>query len=322
MRSYRRADARPNGGFTLIELLVVITIIGVLVALLLPAVQAAREAARRMSCGNNVRQMSIALHTYHEKKKCFPPGYLGSVAPEPLTTQPQPGYPPIQEWWNMPHWTWATFILPFLGQQGLYDQLQVDKRLDAFWEPYVASWRAKTILSVYICPSDLGPPMNPFKGNYAKSNYRGNMGTLTGTLRASYSDLSPALHNGVIFMNSNMPISRITDGSSNTVIIGECILDADVNRPNAHRAALWAGERGLAYAEEGGMPVSDTMWWLNSTVEWRVNGTGSQAFCSNHPGGAHFGFCDGSCHFLYDTIDGSVLDRLSIRNDGQIVGAY
>ena len=99
---------RKPRGFTLVELLVVIAIIGVLIALLLPAVQAAREVARRARCGNNLRQLGIGLHNYHSVYDCFPPGYLGDA-----------------NTYKAPHWSWSTFLLPYLEQQPLYNVLGV-----------------------------------------------------------------------------------------------------------------------------------------------------------------------------------------------------
>ncbi len=289
---YRR---HPHG-FTLIELLVVITIIGVLVGLLLPAVQAAREAARRTCCGNNLRQIGVAFHAYHESRRCFPPAYLVADGT-----------------WNGGHWSWSAFILPQLDQLALFDILKVSSK-EFPWEPYVDWWRTKTPLSVYMCPSDLGPALNHRKENFAKSNYRGVIGNGFNTPPGDHHE---TLQNGVIYTNSCLPVSRITDGASNTMVVAECRLD-----PGAtfYRGAIWAGMRGRD--DGGNLHLSDTTWWVSSTPEHRIMGSVDQAPSSHHVNGTHFLFCDGSVHYLPVGIDGTILDRLAQRNDGLVVPKF
>jgi len=134
------------GGFTLVELLVVIAIIGVLVALLLPAVQSAREAARRMSCGNNFKQIGIALHNYHDAYQKLPPGWIMQA------TSPE----------NSAGWGWPTFILPYVEQQNLYDRLQVNQLalMDVMGNAALRPL-AQTKLKSYRCPSDVVKDLLP-----------------------------------------------------------------------------------------------------------------------------------------------------------------
>jgi prepilin-type processing-associated H-X9-DG protein len=129
--------------------------------------------------------------------------------------------------------------------------------------------------------------------------------------------------NGVIYMNSNISVGKITDGSSHTLLVGECTLSG---LTPSHNGAIWAGMHGsvdisIAVGQETVL-ISDAMWWINSDPNWCVNGIGPQAFGSNHPGGASFCFADGSIHFLRTEIDGTTLENLAARNDGMLVGNY
>ncbi len=209
-------------GFTIIELLAVVAIIGLLIALLLPAVQAAREATRRVGCGNNLRQLGIALHHYHDARQVFPPAYLAN-----LTN------------WTGPHWSWSAFLLPYVEQQPLYDALGVGTKEFGYGASFALPCAETQVpLDSFICPSDVGPLLNQRKSFHAKSNYRGVEGSHA-TLSTSYAIL--ASQDGVLYMNSCLPMAAITDGASNTLFVGECLLDpAD----QGHVAALWAGMRG------------------------------------------------------------------------------
>lgn len=283
--------------FTLVELLVVIAVIAILVGLLLPAVQAAREAARRARCANNLRQIGIGLHNYHGVHQVFPPGYLGVLAD-----------------YTGPHWTWSAFLLPQLEQQPLYQTLGVATKQFAGGVSFAPpSTEAQVRLDVFTCASDTGPELNHRKGFYAKSNYRGVTGSQS-LLTTSYDVL--ANQGGVFYLNSLVSVGAIVDGASNTAAIGECLLDP---HPQGHVGALWAGMRGTY---SGSIYISDSMWFINSDPAFRINGSADQAFSSRHPGGAQSTFADASVHFLKETIDGTTLERLAARNDGQPVGDF
>src|SRR5262245_4445903 len=149
---------RPRQAFTLIELLVVIAIIAVLIGLLLPAVQKVREAAARLRCQNNLKQVGLALHLYELQNGALPPGYrnLGGV------TTPTPG------------WGWAFFLLPYLEQAPLYEALGAGRtNFGGGANPVPATALTQTRLTILLCPSDPGPLTNPFYDNHGKSNYRG-----------------------------------------------------------------------------------------------------------------------------------------------------
>ena len=295
---------RSPHGFTLVEILVVIAIIGVLIGLLLPAVQSARETARRAICQNHLHQFGIALHGFHASHECFPSGYLAGA----------------QTYWY-PHWSWSSYVLPYLEEGSAYKALGVESRQfgnGAMLAPATAD--SQRPMSLFACPSDLGDALNDWKDLHGKSNYRGVMGSIT-MLTVDYKTAMAA--NGVIYLNSNISTGKITDGSSHTLIVGECTLSG--LNPN-HNGAIWAGMHGSIDDSDTDdqicIAISDAMWWINSDPDWCINGMGLQAFGSNHPGGASFCFADGSIHFLRTEIDGTTLENLAARNDGMLLGDY
>ncbi len=295
---------RPPHGFTLVELLVVIAIIGVLIGLLLPAIQSAREAARRTICQNHLHQLGIALHGYHSSHGYFPPGYAGNA-----------------QNYMYPHWSWSSYILPYVEEGGAYNALGVESQQFGNGEMLApATADTQRPMSLFVCPSDLGNVLNDQKDLHGKSNYRGVMGNIT-MLTTDYP--TAMTENGVIYMNSNISTGKITDGASQTLIVGECTLSG-LNP--SHNGAIWAGMHGSVDASSFGgwemVAISDAMWWINSDPNWCINGIGLQAFGSNHPGGASFCFADGSIHFLRTEIDGTTLENLAARNDGGLVENY
>jgi prepilin-type N-terminal cleavage/methylation domain-containing protein/prepilin-type processing-associated H-X9-DG protein len=295
---------RPPRGFTLVELLVVVAIIGLLIGLLLPAIQSAREAARRAACQNHLHQLGVALHGYHSSQGHFPPGYLGN-----------------EQNYGYPHWSWSSYILPYLEEGGVYKALGVEWQQfgnGAILAPATADTQRP--MSLFVCPSDLGNVLNDQKDLHGKSNYRGVMGTIP-MLVSDYPTLMTA--NGVIYLNSTISTGDITDGSSQTLMLGECTLSG--LNPD-HNGAIWAGMHGSVDVPPstslGTVMLSDVMWWVNSDPNWCINGIGVQAFGSNHPDGASFCFADGSVHYLRTEIDGTTLENLAARNDGNLVGDY
>jgi prepilin-type N-terminal cleavage/methylation domain-containing protein/prepilin-type processing-associated H-X9-DG protein len=298
-------------GFTLVELLVVIAIIGILMSLLLPAIQAAREAARSAQCRNNLRQLGIALHNHHGAHESFPPAF--AAAPSRFSGD--------SGGWHIASWGWGALLLPHLEHKPLHGALGVATREFGNGAQFAQPTpETESQLSGFVCPSDTGPALNHRRGSHAKSNYRSIMGS-TNLPRSDYPTL--AAQDGVFFLNSRVSIDKdIPDGSSNTLAIGECRLDPG---SGVYWAALWAGMRGSEYdpdADENVTWISDVMWWVNSQPAYRINGTAKQAFGSNHPGGAHFLLCDGSVHLIEDTIEGRTLERLATRNDGEPVGDF
>lgn len=271
--------------FTLVELLVVIAIIGVLIALLLPAVQAAREAARRTQCVNNMKQIGLGLHTHHDVHRQFPAGHLYKTSTDGA-------------------WGWGSLILPFIEQDNLYNLI----RPTTTTMSSTANANTQTVLDAFICPSDPGPEINAKRGSHAKSNYQGVYGNET----AAHSTTAG---NGLLFGNSKLGFRDITDGSANTFAVGECLTQIPTGSTPEKKGGIWAGSN--TGAAHGG-----TFWVTDNVAANRINGTNWWAFSSNHPTGCNFLFGDGSVHFISETIAGTTYEYLGQRNDGQVVGEY
>jgi prepilin-type N-terminal cleavage/methylation domain-containing protein/prepilin-type processing-associated H-X9-DG protein len=286
MRNHRVLSRRCFPGFTLVELLVVIAIIAVLIGLLLPAVQKVREAASRVKCANNLKQLALGLHNYALTHETFPPAYKA------------PGFEV--------GWGWGSFTLPFLEQQPLYNQLALpSSTFGTGMGPVPPTPLTQVSLAVFICPSDTGPALNPLKRFYAKSNYRGTNGP--GAPLVFIPDFD---YGGVLYQNSKTRLTDVTDGTSNTFLLGECMSDPTANKV----AAIWAGmdlSGPVVY-------VSDVFWGMD-TGDYRINGPGPQAYSSRHSGGVQFAFCDGSVRFISETADPSKVQYLAGRNDGQVI---
>jgi prepilin-type N-terminal cleavage/methylation domain-containing protein/prepilin-type processing-associated H-X9-DG protein len=306
-----RSPRHSRSGFTLIELLVVISIIGVLIALLLPAVQAAREAARRAQCTNNLKQIALAAQTYHDTAGCFPGGsYSGTL-------------------FNPPHWgtypeNFSCFVrmLPYFEQSNMYNSTNFN--LCSADPANITTWGVQ--VSSLVCPSDTKNqavtmpatrassgvvpgwsfnaiyPLPPGLWTQAFTSYAGNAGTFT----FGFSNLMPTAvlsqFNGVIYNDSSVNIPSITDGTSNTFLFGE-------------------HSKGLLFKLDPGYAISDNSWqsgrWydtLFATLYPLNTGNGNYPVVSNdgyyypttagslHPGGANFAFCDGSVRFIKNSV--------------------
>ncbi len=281
-----------RSAFTLIELLVVIAIIAILIALLVPAVQRVREAAAKVQCENNLKQLGLGLHSYAGANGYFPPAYKA------------PGF--------NPGWGWGMIIAPYIEQDTLYKKLDVENKLfggGANPARPAAPLPADTQLplAIFKCPSDTAPDLNPDRLNFAMSNYRAVAGPITFPFFFVNQDMG-----GVMFQNSKIRIVQITDGTSNTTAIGECIFDQKTGK----RAAIWAGMSGL---RSGSIWISDCMWWVDQATA-TINGPAPQAFSSRHLGqGAFFAFCDGSVRFFRQGGNPDNIRWLAGRADGVVV---
>jgi len=272
-------------GFTLVELLVVIAIIGVLVSLLLPAVQAAREAARRTQCQNQLKQMSLGFHNHHDVHLSFATGGQDYYSARTFTN----GKPEVVA---RQGWGWLYQLLPYIEQQNLWD-LPTDSQ--------VQSSPVKT----YYCPTRRQPSV---VGTRAVNDYAGNAGLYTSTGYA-WGDG----YNGCIVRNNRAPIGfqSITDGTANTILVGEKRLD---------RLAM-----GTAQCDDNEGYTSGWDWdvvrWGNTPPlpDRRGFDQCEVLFGALHPGGVNFGLADGSVRFISYTVDATTFQRLCARDDGNPV---
>jgi prepilin-type N-terminal cleavage/methylation domain-containing protein/prepilin-type processing-associated H-X9-DG protein len=310
MRTIRRP--RPARAFTLIELLVVIAIIAVLIGLLLPAVQSAREASRRAQCLNNLRQIALAMHNYHDAVATFAPGYIS------LTQGNQPNGAEIG-----PGWGWGAMILSQLDQVPLYNMANFSLPTTA-----PASQTARvTRLTTFLCPSNVGD-----HGPLAIKDASGNVlvsdlapGQYVGVAGQFEPEEFPAQNNGVFYRNSKVGIRDILDGTSSTLMIGERSQNvADATRVGMIPSGLacnnpsWPvqdceASNVLILGHTGPSPDEP---WIDVPNNKKA---GVDDFHSLHPGGCNFAFCDGSIRFIKETINPQVFSYLATRAGGEVI---
>jgi prepilin-type N-terminal cleavage/methylation domain-containing protein len=335
---------RPARGFTLIELLVVIAIIAILIALLLPAVQQAREAARRTQCRNNLKQLALAQHNYHDIYDQFTPGALFFTDASGTTggNTSEAG------------WGWIPVLLPQIDQGPLFNRLGVTSRS---LEQVLTTVADRPLLQITIpgtvCPSDTAPATNSIRPYYntkyggsgayvttgfyaATASYVANHGTNIVTLYPYLSqNLDPY---GMFWSASKTKMRDITDGTTNTIMLGE--------RAWPNGSAVWAGPRningsgrwatrqclGLSFTKQNVVSITP-----NPTTDGDY-GLTDGAYSSLHVGGAHYALADGSVRFISDSINydttflnpsnasdlrmRGLFQLLAQRNDGQVTGEF
>ena len=281
---------QKSTGFTLVELLVVITIIGILIALLLPAVQAAREAARRMQCANNFKQVGLAMHNYHAVKGCFPPGMFngGGI------------------------YGWGVFVLPYMELDGLYQMYDFNS---GYWTGTPTSGnRRVTGMSIpaYLCPSDpqgadqVGYSSDPsyLAGRTDMAGVSDSVDWSIGSAGISTPEKFPAV-DGVLGADVPCTIADIKDGTSNTLMIGE-VTGEGVGTQQGH---FWTSYDLLDTAN--GVNGADTVPGGSYPP---INGRYLTGFASFHPGGCNFALADGSVSFISQNVAQAVLAALTTRD--------
>lgn len=306
-------EPKRRPGFTLIELLVVIAIIAILIALLLPAVQQAREAARRSQCKNNLKQVAIGLHNYHDLHGVFPFG------------------------WDQRGASWSAMILPTIDQANIYNTLIFQESGDGNWDSGSANTdAAATHIPVLFCPS------SPIKKHYdfnnipdrATSTYLGNSGSLAtsddeSTKISGTKSLEDTNQNGLFFACSSISIMDIKDGTSNTFMIGEAQTDVEfgkdgqsmdhwvIGSPQTDPCGCNGGTGGTEFTEFVGSAYPK----MNARrTDPTVSGHEMElSYGSWHVGGGHMAYADGSVHFISENIDKTVYNGLATRQGHEVV---
>lgn len=317
-------------GFTLIELLVVIAIIAVLIALLLPAVQQAREAARRSQCQNNLKQLALGLHNYHDTHKVFPYGFRYDSG---ATNNRE---------------CWYHQILPFIEQSALYEAY------DSFYDAYESAAvhritdpvLIETTIEMLQCPSDPASPGtsrgNRFQGNYALCAGVGSDWTIdrdTGTIIVNNGDTVGTNNGGLFARNSRNGLRTCRDGTSNTLLASEGIIRGNEASSWGEIGDFWGGSIhgsfGFSTAEPPNTSVPDRPY---SCKEESYPGAPNFAPCENgnadglagrwnfarsyHTGGVQAALADGSVQFFSDSINRQTWMRLGLYSDGLNVGDF
>jgi prepilin-type N-terminal cleavage/methylation domain-containing protein/prepilin-type processing-associated H-X9-DG protein len=288
--------------FTLIEVLVVIGIIGILIGILLPAVQRARENASLMSCSNNLKQIGLALHQYHNDNGCLPAGYTATGAYVNGETDTAPG------------WAWGAYILPYLEQNNLYKEYD-------FTQPVQNSPASQTVVTTFLCPSDT-VPTGPFAVTDSSwnticlappSSYAATCGSTVATTAET--------GNGAFYRNSAVRLIDILDGTSNTIFVGErCFVNV---------MGTWVGAISGGYCNTGvmnpnavigklGQGAADLVLMHNESVN-DASGRNLDDTSSRHIGGANFLFGDGAVHFIH-TITAASSQSATFQTFGTTAG--
>ena len=335
--------------FTLIELLVVIAIIAVLIALLLPAVQQAREAARRTQCRNNLKQLGLALHNYESSLQTFPPNLV-----------PGGNYN-----YSGGNWGVLAYLSPYLDQTPIYNLMNLNAPTYAATSPYNIAdpnnaLAASYVIPMFLCPSD---KMKSLGGDYGvaslgPSNYCANQGSGTNVLTGGTINGSPYNADGVMFANSKIRIGDITDGTSNTACMSESVLgdgarSASGSTPPSSPQKVYAYNTSYSNVDDASC-ASPTMWnvqdlrqflWYSGEIRntaynhyYNPNDTrwdcitnafslgytavGWKAARSLHVGGVHLLMCDGSVRFVSNNIDNTLWRSLATRAGGEVISSF
>ena len=333
---------RSRRGFTLIELLVVIAIIAILIGLLLPAVQKVREAAARMSCSNNLKQLGLALHSYHDQYQKLPPGAANDVAP----------FGTGSSGWGS---SWKVYILPFIEQDNIFRRWQFQSSSGYSNGNNMALVNRVTI-KPYRCPSSPLPDFYATSENGGAilmfSSYTGVAGATTASPTVTVTECCDggsgiASGSGILFVNSQVTMTGISDGTSNTLLVGEQSNHlrnaAGQPVPGNSGAITSQGPHGWTMgSNNGGVGAPNVRAFNVSTTRWQINqrgldgggangssanGTNRNAganipFSSGHSGGANMLFADGSVRFMTDATTLETLQGLSTRANNEVLSNF
>jgi prepilin-type N-terminal cleavage/methylation domain-containing protein/prepilin-type processing-associated H-X9-DG protein len=318
-------------GFTLVELLVVIAIIGTLVGLLLPAVQAARESARRSVCTNNFKQLGLALHNYHSARGMFPPGFkrvYGNTSANDATTDAAA---------SQGNWAWAAYLLPFVEMDSVYQAIDVTATdcATAMANATKMAAMAKRV-PAFLCSSDATRP-NGTQEFYFKDPTGSNVTTfmaMSNYVAANHSTDIMRAGDGMFFMDSKSTSAKIPDGLSKTIALGErtFLLTNGVTGVDPQQGYSYFGslkpQAGCVYCVRGTRQQSSfgirdglgsALMGINepSTLMDSADSRASRGFSSYHGPGAQFAMADGSVRYLSDTVGLAILRDLISINDGR-----
>jgi prepilin-type N-terminal cleavage/methylation domain-containing protein/prepilin-type processing-associated H-X9-DG protein len=346
---WQRSSRGRRQGFTLVELLVVIAIIGILIGLLLPAVQAARESARRTQCVDNLKNLGLGIHNFHDRTKQLP-----------VSTRP-PGATVL------PRFGWATLVLPDLEQTQIFQNYNFEKNWSdqSSTAPYNNYTQVSTMLNVFVCPSAPNPvqrldadPSLAAPGNVnwfaAPSDYSPTLGVATRLVATGLVDNYPGIGYGsaalgMLPQNVKATFADVRDGLSSTILLAE-----SAGRPTVYRAGVQVGTLPTQIPESAGQALVNGGGWCRAASDFEIDGSSYDGTvlpgpcalnCTNgedigsfiypnfgvygvlgsgeayafHPGGANFVFGDGSVHFLNENINIRTFCRLVTRGEHDFV---